>query len=109
MMSAFKDGSVMIHNFDDAHKLMNIDQSNIRDKYDIFYSRQDLFFIDYKFVLLFIQESCPSLFENDHTEIVYLENMVDAAEFIYRGDIISAQIRMDQWWSLPQIITSWVL
>ena len=100
VVSTFKDFSVMMNNFDAAHKLMNIGQPNVEEKHETFRSKQDLFFIDHEFVPLLVQESYLNSFGTDRTELEDLEKMAEAADFISMGDLINVKIRRDQNWSL---------
>lgn len=49
-----KDESVMINNFDAAHRLLNHGQQNLNLKYPQFRQKLDLFFIDYDLIPLLI-------------------------------------------------------
>lgn len=50
-----KDESVMINNFDAAHRLLNCGEKPLV-KYPTFRQKLDLFFIDYDFIPLLVQE-----------------------------------------------------
>jgi len=51
-----KDESVMIGNFDAAHRLLNCGEKPLNDKYPSFRQKLDLFFIDYDFIPLLVQD-----------------------------------------------------
>ena len=57
-----KDEKVMINNFDAAFRLLNINEQQSRGKYTTFRDKIDLFFIDYDFVPLLVQENYLSAF-----------------------------------------------
>jgi len=49
-----KDESVMIGNFDAAHKLLNCGEKPLDEKYPTFRQKLDLFFIDYDWIPLLV-------------------------------------------------------
>jgi replication factor C subunit 1 len=55
--SVSKDESVMINNFEAANKLLNHGTISLNRKYPTFRQKMDLFFIDYDFIPLLVQES----------------------------------------------------
>lgn len=57
MNNISKDESVMINNFDAANKLLNHGQNSLNKNYPTFRQKMDLFFIDYEFIPLLVQES----------------------------------------------------
>lgn len=52
-----KDGNVMLNNWDVAYKLLNHGVESLDTKYPSFRQKLDLFFVDYEWVPLLIQES----------------------------------------------------
>jgi hypothetical protein len=52
-----KDEAVMINNFDAANKLLNHGEVSLNKRYPTFRQKMDLFFIDYEFIPLLVQES----------------------------------------------------
>jgi hypothetical protein len=52
-----KDESVMMNNFESANKLLNNGEVPLNIKYPTFRQKLDLFFIDYDFIPLLVQES----------------------------------------------------
>jgi len=57
-----KDEKVMINNFDAAFRLLNINEHQSRGNYTSFRDKLDLFFIDYEFVPLLVQENYLNAF-----------------------------------------------
>jgi len=87
----------MINNFDAGYKLLN--DKVLTEKYPTFRQKMDLFFIDYDFVPLIVQDSYLNAM-GDRNDIRSLEAMAEASDFISQGDQISKQIRTNQEWSL---------
>ena len=56
MMRMKKDEKVMINNFDAAHRLLNSGEGGLDVKYPTFRDKLDLFFVDYDWVPLLVQE-----------------------------------------------------
>ena len=54
LSSVAKDESVMINNFDAAHRLLNHGAKNLNERYPRFRDKLDLFFIDHEWVPLLI-------------------------------------------------------
>lgn len=52
-----KDESVMISNFDAAQRLLDHGKKSLNINYPLFRQKIDLFFIDYEFIPLIIQEN----------------------------------------------------
>ena len=46
----------MINNFDAAHRFLNAGEGNLSGKYPSFRAKLDLFFVDYDWVPLLVQE-----------------------------------------------------
>jgi replication factor C subunit 1 len=80
-----KDESVMINNFDAAHRLLNCGEKPLDRQYPTFRQKLDLFFIDYDFIPLLVQEAYLNSFQN-RKEQADLEAMADAADMISIGD-----------------------
>ena len=80
-----KDESVMISNFDAAHRLLDHGKKSLNINYPEFRHKMDLFFIDYDFVPLLIQENYLNAM-NDRRSLEDVEAMARAAEFISLGD-----------------------
>ena len=99
-MGTLKDFSVMMNNFDAAHKLLNIGQPLVSEMYPTYRHKQDLFFIDHDFVPMLVQESYLTAFGTDRDSLEDLHQMADASDFISVSDIINTKIRKDQFWSL---------
>ena len=94
-----KDESVMINNFDAAHKLLNCGEKPLDQQYPTFRQKLDLFFIDYDFIPLLVQEAYLNSFQN-RKEAEDLEAMAEAADMISIGDQLNVQIRTNQNWAL---------
>jgi replication factor C subunit 1 len=90
---------VMINNFDAAHKLLNHGVESLDVKYPAFRDKVDLFFVDYEWVPLLIQESYLTSFEKRDSK-TDIEAMAQASEFISLGDSLNRQLRTNQDWSL---------
>ena len=80
-----KDESVMINNFDAAHRLLNCGEKPLDKNYPTFRQKLDLFFIDYEFIPLLIQEAYLNSFQN-RKEMEDLEAMAEASDMISVGD-----------------------
>ena len=90
-----KDEKVMINNFDAAHRLLNSGEGGLNIKYPTFRDKLDLFFIDYDWVPLLVQEGYLNSMQNrgkNPTE-QDIEDMANAAEFISMGDTLNVQLR----------------
>ena len=59
-----KDEKVMINNFDAAHRLLNAGEGNLNGKYPSFRDKLDLFFVDYDWVPLLVQEGYLNSMQN---------------------------------------------
>lgn len=77
-----KDQNVMINNFEAAHRLLNCGHKPLGKS---FREKLDLFFIDYDFVPLLVQESYLGAMQG-RSEMLDIESMAEAAEFISLGD-----------------------
>jgi replication factor C subunit 1 len=97
--SIAKDESVMINNFDAAHRLLNHGQVSLDIKYPQFRNKMDLFFIDYDLIPLLVQENYLTSM-GDRSSLRDLNSLADAAEFISFGDCLARQVRTNQDWSL---------
>ena len=80
-----KDESVMINNFDAANKLLNHGEVSLHKNYPTFRQKMDLFFIDYDFIPLLVQESYLNSF-SERESMQDVEDMATAAEMISFGD-----------------------
>ena len=94
-----KDESVMINNFGAAHKLLNHGAQSLDVTHPTFRQKLDLFFVDYDFIPLLVQENYLNAFQQRRT-LSDLEDMASAADMISFGDQLSIQIRQNQNWSL---------
>lgn len=83
-----KDESVMINNFDAAHRLLDHGKNSLNEKYPLFRQKVDLFFIDYDLIPLLIQESYLNSM-GDRKTLDDIERMADASDFISLGDSVS--------------------
>ena len=92
----------MINNFDAAHRLLNAGEGNLNGKYPSFRDKLDLFFVDYDWVPLLVQEGYLNSMQNRGRApgVQDLEDMANASEFISLGDSINTQLRTRQDWSL---------
>ena len=68
-----KDEKVMINNFDAAFRLLNIKDHQSRGSYTSFREKMDLFFIDYEFVPLLVQENYLNAFGNERDSMRDIE------------------------------------
>lgn len=80
-----KDENVMINNFEAAHRLLNSGGDNLQSKYPSFRSKLDLFFIDYEWVPLLVQESYLTSMEK-RNGLQDVLAMAEASEYISFGD-----------------------
>ena len=78
----------MINNFDAAHRLLNCGEKPLDAKYPFFRQKLDLFFIDYDFIPLLVQECYLNAFR-DRKSLEDLEAMADAADMISVGDTLN--------------------
>jgi replication factor C subunit 1 len=83
-----KDESVMINNFDAAHRLLDHGKNSLNVKYPFFRQKVDLFFIDYDLIPLLIQENYLNSM-GDRKTLDDIERMADASDFISLGDSVS--------------------
>ena len=83
-----KDESVMINNFDAAHRLLDHGKTSLNIRYPTFRQKMDLFFIDYDMIPLLVQESYLNAM-GDRKKIEDIEKMADAADYISMGDTVS--------------------
>jgi replication factor C subunit 1 len=89
----------MINNFEAAYRMLNTGQVPMDIRYPKFQQKLDLFFIDFDWVPLLVQESyLNSMDKRDSMEDI--EAMANAAEFISLGDTINRQIRTNMHWGL---------
>lgn len=89
----------MINNFEAAYRLLNHGSTPLDRRYRRFRDKLDLFFIDFEWVPLLIQDSYLNVMSAG-TESQNIEAMADASEFISLGDSLNRQIRVNQHWSL---------
>lgn len=94
-----KDETVMISNFDAAHRLLDHGRKNLNASYPQFRQKMDLFFIDYDMIPLLIQENYLYAM-GERNSIKDIEAMADAAEYMSLGDSVNVQVRKNQDWSL---------
>lgn len=87
-----KDESVMINNFDAAHRLLDHGKVNLNIRYPSFRQKVDLFFIDYDFIPLLVQDNYLTTF-GDRKTLDDIERMADAADYISIGDTVNLQLR----------------
>ena len=81
-----KDGKLMINNFQAANKLLN--HSDYRDM--TFREKMDMFFIDYDFVPLLVQENYLGAMDRTFTgSLSEVAKMANAAQFISLGDTVN--------------------
>lgn len=83
-----KDESVMINNFDAAHRLLDHGKVNLNIRYPTFRQKVDLFFIDYDFIPLLVQENYLTTL-GDRKTLDDIERMADAADYISIGDTVN--------------------
>ncbi len=82
----------MINNFDAAQRLLDHGKVDLNIKYPTFRDKMDLFFIDYDFIPLLVQDSYLNAM-GDRKSLEDVEAMADAAEYISLGDTVSRQVR----------------
>lgn len=78
----------MISNFDAAHRLLDHGKKNLNINYPTFQSKMDLFFIDYDFIPLLMQENYLTAM-GDARGPGDIERMAAAADFISIGDCVN--------------------
>jgi replication factor C subunit 1 len=92
-----KDQKLMINNFDAARKLMIAEEYSSMTYRD----KVDLFFIDYDFIPLLVQENyLYAMNSNFSGSVKDVESMANAAAFIAFGDQVNTQVRSQQDWTL---------
>mmetsp|Transcript_7362 Transcript_7362/g.13664 ORF Transcript_7362/g.13664 Transcript_7362/m.13664 type:complete len:776 (-) Transcript_7362:24-2351(-) len=93
MKNACKDQSVMISSFDAASKLLNTQEIHaLRHR-----QRMDLFFVDFDFIPLLVQENYLTAMTLDkHT----IDRLTRAADSIAFSDVISRKLRVEGEWNL---------
>ena len=94
----------MIGNYDAAQRLLNSGEGNLNEKYPTFREKLDLFFIDYDWVPMLVQDgylqSMKNRGEARDMDCQDIEDMANASEFISMGDTMNVKLRTDQQWSL---------
>jgi len=65
---AKKDESVMINNFEAAYRMLNHGRKSLNEKYPTFKDKLDLFFIDYDWIPLLVQEGYLGAMEKRNTD-----------------------------------------
>lgn len=95
-----KDQKLMINNFQAANKLMNSYEFNSMSYRD----KMDMFFIDYDFVPLLVQENYLAAFGDNFSSknLKDLERLAQASTYIAIGDNINKRVRADMDWTLLQ-------
>ena len=89
-----KDDKVMINNFDAAHRLLNHGAVSLDLKHPTFREKVDLFFVDYEWVSLLVQESYLASMQKRNS-LEDIETMAEAAEFISLGDSLNRHLRVN--------------
>ncbi len=87
-----KDESVMISNFDAAHRMLDHGRKSLNINYPEFRHKMDLFFIDYDFIPMLFQENYLTAM-GDRNRPQDLEAMAAASDLISMGDSINVQLR----------------
>ena len=80
-----KDERVMMNNFEAANRLLNNGEQPLDKKYPTFRQKLDLFFIDYDFIPLLVQESYLNSF-GDRSSLDDLELMAESSDMISLSD-----------------------
>jgi ABC-type arginine transport system ATPase subunit len=80
-----KDESVMISNFDAAHRMLDHGKKNLNVNYPEFRQKMDLFFIDYDMIPNIMQENYLNAM-GEVRDIRSIEAMAEAADYISMGD-----------------------
>lgn len=94
-----KDKNLMINNFQAAHKLLNSNEFRDMD----YRERMDMFFIDYDFVPLLVQENYLKAFESNWGNgMADLKRMANAASYISMSDTVQKRVRGNMEWTLLQ-------
>ena len=81
-----------INNFEAAYRLLNAGEGNLNRKYPKFKDKLDLFFVDYDWVPLLVQEGYLNSMKNrpqKQLKAQDIEDMANASEFISLGDSIN--------------------
>ena len=94
-----KDFNTMITNFDAAYRLLNCGENPLDEKFPRFRDKLDLFFIDYEFIPLLVQDGYLNAMK-DRNSLEDLNKMADASEMISLSDTMNVSIRKEQNWSL---------
>ena len=92
-----KDQKLMINNFQAANKLLQRNEYKTKSYRD----KMDMFFIDYDFVPLLIQENyLSSIDRNFNGKKSDVERLANAAAFISFGDVVNKRVRGNMEWTL---------
>ena len=75
----------MMNNFEAANRLLNNGEQPLDKKYPTFRQKLDLFFIDYDFIPLLVQESYLNSF-GDRSSLDDLELMAESSHMISLSD-----------------------
>lgn len=79
--------------------MLNHGSVPLDDKYPTFRDKMDLFFIDYDWIPMLVQETYLIAMEQ-RCEDQDIETMANAAEFISQGEVFNEALRSEQDWSL---------
>ena len=82
----------MVNNHEAANKLLNDGIEPLNKKYPTFRQKLDLFFIDFDFIPLLVQESYLNSF-GDRDSLQDIEIMAEASDMISFSDQLNVQIR----------------
>ena len=98
MNNISKDQKIMINNFQAASKLLNYDSYKSMTYRD----RMDMFFIDYDFVPLLVQENYLTALDTNYNKnsAKDVERLANAAAFIAFGDQVNKRVRGNMEWTL---------
>ena len=93
-----KDKILYLNNFNAANKLLNYSEYSKMSYSD----KLSMFFVDYDFVPLLVQENYLSAFEPNIQNRKYTEpqRLAQAANFIALGDVVNQKVRGEMQWSL---------
>ena len=103
MRNISKDEKVMINEYDAASKLLNLGDSKVASHYKTYRQKVDLFFIDFDFVPMLVQENYLNAMQagmdkraggrDAKADLRDLERMAEAADLISTGDTANILIR----------------
>jgi len=84
----------MINNYEAAYRMLNHGQVSLDTRHPTFRDKLDLFFVDYDWVPLLVQESYLNSMQKRSTT-ADISTMAEAAEFISDAEVMNVHLRSE--------------